>query len=184
MADGINIKTLPAATTVGGSDRILIDKNVIGTQVIPFSAVIVNGSQVSFYTDFLNLSAYAYALSASTNVVFAKLGTDITSVSTTAITISNDTIQLRTDTNTISSNVTAISSTSLSLRTDVNLLSTNVSVLSSNTTTFISGGISPSGSIVPAKVGIFYFAADTKDYFVSVNNVTNKDWKQILTLGY
>jgi hypothetical protein len=170
MADGINIKTLPAATTVAGSDRILIDKNVIGTQVIPFSAVIVNGSQVTFYTDFINLSAYTYALSASTNAVFAQVGTNI--------------VQLRTDLNSVSSDVVAISANTLSIRTDVNLVSANVSLLSSNTTTFISGGISPSGSIVPAKVGILYFAANTKDYFVSVDNVTNKDWKQILTLGY
>ena len=184
MADGINIKTLPAATTVAGSDRILIDKNVIGTQVIPFSAVIVNENQVSFYTDFVNLSAYAYALSASTNAVFTQVRTDITSVSTNSITNSDNIVQLRTDLDLVSSNVINLSANILSLRTDVNLVSANVSVLSSNTTTFISGGISPSGSIVPAKVGILYFAADTKDYFVSVDNVTNKDWKQILTLGY
>jgi hypothetical protein len=184
MADGINIKTLPAATTVAGSDRILIDKNVIGTQVIPFSAVIVNGSQVTFYTDFINLSAYTYALSASTNAVFAQVETNIVSVSTNSITNSANIVQLRTDLNSVSSDVVAISANTLSIRTDVNLVSANVSLLSSNTTTFISGGISPSGSIVPAKVGILYFAANTKDYFVSVDNVTNKDWKQILTLGY
>jgi hypothetical protein len=89
MADGINIKTLPAATAVAGSDRILIDKNVIGTQVIPFSAVIVDGSQVTFYSDFVNLSAYTYALSASTNAVFTQVRTDIASVSTNSITNSD-----------------------------------------------------------------------------------------------
>jgi hypothetical protein len=44
--------------------------------------------------------------------------------------------------------------------------------------------VSPSGSIIPNKVGIMYFAANTKDYFVSVGNVTNKDWKRILTVNY
>jgi hypothetical protein len=63
-------------------------------------------------------------------------------------------------------------------------LSSNVNSLSTTTTTLISGGISPSGSIIPNKVGIMYFAANTKDYFVSVGNVTNKDWKRILTVNY
>jgi hypothetical protein len=110
MAEGINIKVLPQATSVSKGDRILLDKNVLGTQVILFSAVVVDGSQVTFYNDFLNLSA--------------------------------------------------------------------------NTTTFISGGISPSGSIVPSKVGILYFSSNTKDYFVSVDNVSVNDWKRILTVDY
>jgi hypothetical protein len=63
-------------------------------------------------------------------------------------------------------------------------LSSNVNALSSTTTTLISGGVSPSGSIIPNKVGVMYFAANTKDYFVSVGNVTNKDWKRILTVNY
>ena len=63
-------------------------------------------------------------------------------------------------------------------------LSSNVNTLSSTTTTLISGGVSPSGSIIPNKVGVMYFAANTKDYFVSVGNVTSKDWKRILTVNY
>ena len=63
-------------------------------------------------------------------------------------------------------------------------LSSNVNTLSSTTTTLISGGVSPSGSIIPNKVGVMYFAANTKDYFVSVGNATNKDWKRILTVSY
>ena len=170
MATGINIKSLPSATTVGGSDRIIIDKNIIGTRVIPFSAVVVDGTQVTFYSDFVNLSAYTYALSANTNFVFAKLGTKIDTVSANFIVISDNISQMQLDID--------------QLQLDVNYISNEVSVLSSNTTTFISGGISPSGSIVPATVGILYFAADTKDYFISIDNTTNKDWKRLLTVDY
>lgn len=117
MADGINIRILPVATSVEQKDLLLVDKPILGTQTIAFSSVVVTPSQVSFYSDFISLS-------------------------------------------------------------------TNVNNLSSTTTTLISGGISPSGSIIPNKVGIMYFAANTKDYFVSVGNLTNKDWKRILTVNH
>ena len=184
MAEGINIKTLPAATTVADRDLILIDKNTIGTQVIPFSSVVVKENQVTFYTDFVGLSAYTYALSASTNDAFSQVRTNIDTVSTNSITNSTNIVQLRTDLNSVSSNVSLLSTNTLFLRTDVNLVSSNVINLSTNTTTFISGGISPSGSIVPTKVGILYFAADTRDYFLSVDTTNNKDWRRILTVNY
>jgi hypothetical protein len=111
----------------------------------------------------VNLSSYAYALSASTNAGFIQVRTNISTVSTNSITNSLDISQLRTDLNYVSSNVIA---------------------LSSNTTTFISGGISPSGSIIPKKVGILYFAANTKDYFLSTNTLSATDWKRILTVDY
>lgn len=63
-------------------------------------------------------------------------------------------------------------------------LSSRINDLEISTTTFISGGISPSGSIVPDKVGVMYFAADTQDYFLSVGNINNTDWKRILTVNY
>lgn len=163
MAEGINIKVLPQTNTVQGNDRFLVDRNVVGTLVIPFSSVIVNQNQVTFYSDFVNLSAYAYALSASTNAGFIQVQTNISTVSTNSITNSLDISVLRTDLNYVSSNVIA---------------------LSSNTTTFISGGISPSGSIIPKKVGILYFAANTKDYFLSTNTLSATDWKRILTVDY
>jgi hypothetical protein len=56
--------------------------------------------------------------------------------------------------------------------------------LSGSTTTLLSGGISPSGVIIPNKLGLLYFSANTKDYFISVGTVDNKDWKRILTVGY
>ena len=121
MADGINIRILPKATSVEQQDLLLIDKQILGTHTIAFSSVVMTPSQVSFYSEFVSLS----------------------------------------------SNVRTLSST---------LLTT--------TTTLISGGVSPSGSLVPDKVGVMYFAANTKDYFVSVGNVTNKDWKRILTVNY
>jgi hypothetical protein len=117
MADGINIRILPVATSVEQKDLLLIDKSILGTQTIAFSSVVITPSQVSFYSEFVSLSS-------------------------------------------------------------------NVNTLSSTTTTLISGGVSPSGSIIPNKIGIMYFAANTKDYFVSVGNVTNKDWKRILTVNY
>lgn len=124
MADGINIRTLTMANEVNLKDLILIDNSILGTQIIPFSSVILSGGQVSFYSDFLKLSA------------------------------SQD-----------------------DLRSDLN-------GLSSTTTTLLSGGVSPSGKFIPNKVGIMYFAANTKDYFVSVGTINNKDWKRILTVGY
>jgi hypothetical protein len=117
MADGINIRILPVATSVDQKDLLLIDKQILGTHTIAFSSVVMTPSQVSFYSEFVSLSS-------------------------------------------------------------------NVNALSSTTTTLISGGVSPSGSIIPNKVGVMYFAANTKDYFVSVGNVTNKDWKRILTVNY
>lgn len=110
MADGINIKILPEATNALPNDRFLIDRPIVGTQTVAFSGLVLSGNQVSFYNDFLNLSA--------------------------------------------------------------------------TTTTLISGGISPSGSLVPQRLGTLYFAANTKDYFISVGTLTNKDWKRILTVGY
>jgi hypothetical protein len=173
MADGINIKTLPAATSMLGSDRILIDRNVTGTLVIPFSAISVDGSQVTFYTDFIDLSGYAYALSASTNNSFIGVYTNIANLSTNIVSLSTNIFQ-------VSSNVVRLSS-------DVRSLSTNIIQLSANVvnrSTFLSGGVSPSGILIPDKVGVFYLTADTKDVFVSVGTSNNKDWKKILTLGY
>lgn len=121
MADGINIRILPKATSVEERDLLLIDKQILGTHTIAFSSVVMTPSQISFYSEFVSLS----------------------------------------------SNVDSLSN-----------------ALSTTTTTLISGGISPSGSIIPNKVGIMYFSAKTKDYFVSVGNVTNKDWKRILTVNY
>lgn len=117
MADGINIRIVPKTTIVEPKDLILIDKPILGTHTIAFSSVVLSGSQVSFYSDFLALRS-------------------------------------------------------------------NIQELSSTTTTFISGGVSPSGMIVPQKVGIMYFASNTKDYFVSVGTLNNKDWKRILTVNY
>ena len=110
MADGINIRSLPRVSSVLQSDLLILDRSIVGTQTVSFSSVVLSASQVSFYNDFLNLSA--------------------------------------------------------------------------TTTTLISGGISPSGSIVPQRLGTLYFAANTKDYFISVGTVNNKDWKRILTVGY
>ena len=110
MADGINIRSLPRVSSVLQSDLLILDRSIVGTQTVSFSSVVLSASQVSFYNDFLNLSA--------------------------------------------------------------------------TTTTLISGGISPSGSIVPQRWGTLYFAANTKDYFISVGTVNNKDWKRILTVGY
>ncbi len=121
MADGINIRIVPKATSVEQQDLLLIDKKVLGTHTVSFSSVIMTPSQISFYSEFVSLS----------------------------------------------SNVVSLSNT-----------------LSTTTTTLISGGVSPSGSIIPNKVGVMYFAANTKDYFVSVGNLTNKDWKRILTVNY
>jgi hypothetical protein len=59
-----------------------------------------------------------------------------------------------------------------------------VSGWAKNATTLLSGGISPSGSIVPNDVGVIYFADDTKDFFISVGTITNKDWRRILTVDY
>lgn len=72
----------------------------------------------------------------------------------------------------------------VSFYSDFLALSSNVEELSATTTTFISGGVSPSGILVPSKVGIMYFAESTKDYFVSVGTLNNKDWKRILTVNY
>lgn len=117
MADGINIRVLPKASSIQSNDLILTDNVNLGTQTITFSSIVLSGSQISFYQDFLNLS-------------------------------------------------------------------NNFENLSSTSTTLLSGGVSPSGSIVPSKIGIFYFAANTKDYFVSVGTLNNKDWKRILTVNY
>ena len=124
MADGINIRILPKATSIQSGDLFIIDKPTLGTQTISFSSVVLSGTQISFYSDFVKLS---------TNQAY---------------------------------------------------LSTDLYKLSASTTTFISGGVSPSGRFVPAKVGIMYFAANTKDYFVSVGTLNNKDWKRILTVNY
>lgn len=149
MAEGINIKILPQVDSALENDRILIDRDVTGTVVIPFSAIVVNQNQVTFYSDFLNLSAYAYALSASTNAIFTQI--DSINVDMGLV------------------------------NTEVQNVETNILELSSNMTTFISGGISPSGLIVPEKVGVLYFSADTKDYFLSVGTLNVTDWKRILT---
>ena len=117
MADGINIRVIPKVTSLQPNDLILTDNVNLGTQTVAFSSIVLSGSQVSFYNDFLNLS---------------------------------DDLQ----------------------------------DLSSTTTTLLSGGVSPSGSIVPNKIGIFYFAENTKDYFVSVGTLNNKDWKRLLTVNY
>lgn len=117
MADGINIRIVPKTTIAEPKDLILIDKPTLGTHVIPFSSVVLSGSQVSFYSDFLALSS-------------------------------------------------------------------NLRQLSATSTTLLSGGVSPSGMIVPEKIGIMYFASNTKDYFVSVGTVTDNDWKRILTVNY
>lgn len=188
MAEGINIKVLPETSNVQGNDRILIDRNIVGTLIIPFSSIVVNENQVTFYSDFVNLSAFSQSLSASANAGILEiesklttnssfLSTQIESVSTNVFQLSAETILLRTDLNIVSTN-------SIQIRTDVSLLSSDLINLSANTTTFISGGISPSGSIIPEKVGILYFAADTKDYFVSVDNVSDQDWRRILTVDY
>ena len=117
MADGINIRVLPKVNIIQPSDLILTDNVNLGTRTVTFSSIVLSGSQISFYQDFLNLS-------------------------------------------------------------------NNFENLSSTTTTLLSGGISPSGSITPNKIGIFYFAANTKDYFVSVGTLNNKDWKRISTVNY
>jgi hypothetical protein len=87
-------------------------------------------------------------------------------------------------THTISFSSVILSGYQVSFYSDFLALSSNVRELSATTTTFISGGVSPSGMIVPSKVGIMYFAASTKDYFVSVGTLTDKDWKRILTVNY
>jgi hypothetical protein len=124
MADGINIRILPKANSIEPKDLLLIDKPILGTQTITFSSVVLSGSQISFYSEFVNVS------------------------------------------------------------TNQKSLSTDLYKLSASTTTFISGGVSPSGKFIPAKVGVLYFAAKTKDYFVSVGTLNNKDWKRILTVNH
>lgn len=170
MAEGINIKVLPQANSIAGNDRILLDKNVAGTQVILFSAVIVDGSQVTFYNDFLSLSADAN----QTKTILNNVSTNLINLS--AYTYSAN-LSLKTDLNVVSGDVKT-------LKTNLASVSSNLISLSTNNTTFISGGISPSGSIVPSKVGILYFAKDTKDYFVSINNTNVNDWRRILTVDY
>lgn len=184
MAEGINIKVLPQTNSILGNDRVLLDRNVSGTLVIPFSAIVVNQDQVSFYSDFVNLSAYTYALSASTNAVFSQIQSDISTVNTKVENVSTNLFGLSSAVSLLGTNLNTVSGNTVLLRSNVNSISANVNTLSSNTTTFISGGISPSGSIIPSKVGILYFAANTKDYFVSVGNVNDQDWKRILTVDY
>jgi hypothetical protein len=76
---------------------------------------------------------------------------------------------------------------------DNEILGTRIAKLSSlfsseffleSTTTLISGGVSPSGSIIPQKIGTLYFSSNTKDYFISTGTSNDKDWKRILTVGY
>lgn len=177
MAEGINIKVLPQANSIAGNDRILLDKNVAGTQVILFSAVIVDGSQVTFYNDFLSLSADAN----QTKTILNNVSTNLINLS--AYTYSAN-LLLTTNLNTISGDVETLKTDSNTISGDVKALKIDTVSLSSNTTTFISGGISPSGSIVPSKVGILYFSEDTKDYFVSVDNANVNDWRRILTVDY
>lgn len=124
MADGINIRTLTRADHIEINDLLLIDNTILGTQIVSFSSVVLSGTQVSFYSDFLKLSA------------------------------------------------------------NQDNLRSDIYGLSSTTTTLLSGGVSPSGKFIPNKVGIMYFAANTKDYFVSVGTINNKDWKRILTVNY
>jgi hypothetical protein len=124
MPDGINIRTLTRADKVDISDLLLIDNKILGTQIVSFSSVVLSGAQVSFYSDFINLSANQ-----------DKLSLDLYSLSAT-------------------------------------------------TTTLLSGGVSPSGKFIPDRVGIMYFAANTKDYFVSVGTINSKDWKRILTVNH
>lgn len=167
MAEGINIKVLPESNSIQGNDKILIDRPVTGTRIVPFSAVVVNETQVTFYSSFLNLSS-------SLNQVDNRLTTDLNSVSGNLVSLSSYT----------TSSVFDLNNNLDSVSTRLDSTSSNLLSLSSNTTTFISGGISPSGLFIPAKVGILYFASDTKDYFLSIDNVTNRDWKRILTVNY
>ena len=117
MADGINIRILPKTKSIDPVDYLLVDNRNLGTQVVQFSSVVLSGSQVSFYSDFLSLSSRLDELSAST-------------------------------------------------------------------TTYISGGASPSGKMIPQRLGIMYFAADTKDYYISVGTINNNDWRRIYTVDY
>jgi hypothetical protein len=117
MADSVNIRILPTASSIAPQDFLLIDNLDLGTQVIPFSSVILSAGQVAFYSQVVSLS-------------------------------------------------------------------NRVANLENTTTTMISGGISPSGSIIPSKVGILYFASNTKDYYLSIGTINNKDWKRILTVDY
>jgi hypothetical protein len=188
MAEGINIKVLPQTDNVQGNDRILIDRNIVGTLVIPFSSIVVNENQVTFYSDFVNLSAFTQSLSATTNAGLLQIESNLTTnssfLSTEIASVSTNVFQLSSTTLLLETNLNIVSSSNIQLRTIVNTISSNLVNLSANTTTFISGGISPSGSIVPNKVGILYFAADTKDYFVSVDNISDQDWRRILTVDY
>jgi hypothetical protein len=117
MADSINIRILPTASSISPQDLLIVDNLDVGTQTISFSSVVFSNGQVEFYSQFVSLSSRV-----------------------------------------------------------VNLEKT--------TTTLLSGGISPSGSIVPSKIGILYFAENTKDYYLSVGTINNKDWKRILTVDY
>jgi hypothetical protein len=184
MADGVNISVLPESTSLQGNDKILFDRYVSGTGIIAFSAVKIDENQTTFYNNILTLSA-------NTNTFLAYLSSEVGSNSTNILSLSTTTTYLSSEVSTNTSKINAVSSSLIQLSasvvgisTNLNLVSANVVQLSANTSTFLSGGISPSGSIVPAKVGIFYLAADTKDIFVSIDTNTNKDWKQILTLGY
>jgi len=111
MADGINIRILPRTEVLDPQDLFILDNKFLGTQTLAFSSVVLSGSQVSFYSDFLKLSSYT-------------------------------------------------------------------------TSTLLSGGISPSGNIIPSKEGIIYYSSNTKDLFVSVGRYSEKDWKRILTVNY
>jgi len=87
-------------------------------------------------------------------------------------------------THTISFSSVVLSGYQVSFYSDFLSLSSRVEHLSATAITFISGGVSPSGMLVPEKVGIMYFSENTKDYYVSVGTLSNKDWKRILTVNY
>ncbi len=87
-------------------------------------------------------------------------------------------------THTISFSSVVLSGYQVSFYSDFLALSSNVRNLSETTTTFISGGVSPSGIMIPTKVGIMYFSENTKDYYVSVGTLSKNDWKRILTVNY
>ena len=213
MPNGINIKNLPEVDNVLPNDKFIFDRYVSGTQIVPFSSFVIGGTQVTFYTDFLNLSAYSQSnitslssslnaisnnittLSSNLRVLSSNVASNIFFLNINQTNTTNSLTSLNTVLNSTTANLIALSSNYLvdfsSLKSLINTVSTTVEDLSSNvffilssTSTFLSGGLSPSGAFIPQKVGIFYLAADTKDVFVSIDTNNSNDWRRILTVDY
>jgi hypothetical protein len=213
MANGINIKNLPEVDSILPNDKFIFDRYVSGTQIVPFSSFVIGATQVTFYTDFLNLSSYSQsnitslssslntisnninALSSNLSVLSSNVASNIFFLNVNQTNTTNNVSALNTVLNSTTANLISLSSNYLvdfsSLESRINTVSTTVANLSSNvffllssTSTFLSGGLSPSGAFIPQKVGIFYLAADTKDIFVSIDTNNSKNWRRILTVDY